>query len=82
MVGEGGASGKSTPNWSRMEEGGGERGSTGDYNSVQLNESVTCKSLTLFKHASFVNIGLWFCVCAWLFVYICGQECEGTWLMN
>ena len=32
LVGEGGSSGKSTPNWSRMEEGGGaERGSTGEY---------------------------------------------------
>lgn len=30
VVAEGGSSGKSTPNWSRMEEGGGsERGSTG-----------------------------------------------------
>lgn len=32
IVGEGGSSGKSTPNWSRLEEGGGaERGSTGEY---------------------------------------------------
>lgn len=31
MVGEGVSGGKSTPNWSRMDEGGGnERGSTGD----------------------------------------------------
>lgn len=33
VVGEGGSSGKSTPNWSRMEEGGerAERGSTGKF---------------------------------------------------
>lgn len=32
VVAEGGSSGKSTPNWSRMEEGGGtERGSIGEY---------------------------------------------------
>lgn len=31
-VAEGSSSGKSNPNWSRMEEGGGtERGSTGEY---------------------------------------------------
>lgn len=36
VVGEGSSSGKSTPNWSRMEDGGsGERGSTGEYDCVR-----------------------------------------------
>lgn len=35
---EGGSSGKSTPNWSRMEEGGGtERGSTGEHIWWKIN---------------------------------------------
>lgn len=37
MAAEGGSSGKSTPNWSRMEDGGGsERGSAGKFSETAL----------------------------------------------
>lgn len=41
VVGDGGSSGKSTPNWSRMDEGGGaERGSTGKCVTVELTQYI------------------------------------------
>lgn len=61
VVAEGSSSGKSNPNWSRMEEGGGtERGSTGEY--ILLRNLVRGSCYLLMVTASDI-----FCV----FVYVC-----------
>lgn len=64
-IAEGGSSGKSTPNWSRMEEGGGtERGSTGEHIWWRINGVNAVKLVIVDSNVfSITNIFLWdFCM--------------------